>query len=179
MALAKKHQKRGLLIMNFFFMFVVLFRIQHLFFEPSIYRSDNNAKDGLCVQSTAYSCGAASVVNYLALDGIYITEGDAAKLAKTQPHGGTTLLQATWAVNEELRKNGIDRELSMRALTKESLASLSAPCLAVVKLDGVSHLICVEKVEDGKVFVRDSTRGKVRRVLMILWQQVVELLPYK
>ena len=165
MGLAKPHQKRGLLIMNFFFMLVVLFRIQHLFVKPNIYRSEATAEGGICYQSTSFSCGAASVVNYLSLEGVKITEGEAATMAKTQPYGGTTLLQATWAVNQYLKENSIDRILEMKTLTKDALIEVDRPCLAVIKLYGISHLICIEKVEGGLVFVMDSTRGKVKESL--------------
>lgn len=155
----EKRQRRALLVMNVFFVFVFLFRIQHLFFEPSIYRSEANARDGLCSQTTSYSCGASSVANYLSLHDIYVTEGEAASQGYLQPYGGMTLLQATWAVNEFLKRSSSKGELRMKVLNLESLKASQKPFLTVVILGNISHLVCVEKVADGQVYVKDSTRG--------------------
>ena len=161
--LAKNLEKKAVLALNLLFAVMVLAKLQYLVKDPWIYKSDKHARDGICEQSSYFSSGPAAAVNYLSLDNVYITEGQAAKEAKMQPWFGTTLLQATFAVNESLRKSGIDRSLELQQLDKAKLSMIKRPFLAVVQIHGLNHIVCVEKVSDGFVYVNDSKYGKVKK----------------
>ena len=66
-------------------------------------------------------------------------------------------------INDSLAKNGIKRILKLERLDKQKLLRAKGPFLAVVELHGLNHIICVEKVSDGFVYVNDSKYGKMKR----------------
>ena len=61
------------------------YKLQYTFVDPWIYKSSKNAKNGLCEQSSYFSSGPAAAVNFLSLNKVFISEGQAAKGACMQP----------------------------------------------------------------------------------------------
>ena len=55
-------------------------------------------QDGICRQTTGYTCVAASMVTALRARGIDATETEMARLAHTQVNGGATDSRALWAL---------------------------------------------------------------------------------
>ena len=163
--LAKGKEKQAVIVLNVCFALAVSYKLRYLFKEPWIYSSTNHARTEVCKQSSFFSSGPAAAVNYLSLSQVYITEGEAAKGAKMQPRFGSTLLQATWLINESFRKRGINKVLKMEYLDESQLTQSREPFLAVVKVYGLNHIVCVEEVKEGYVHIRDSRYGKMKKSL--------------
>jgi hypothetical protein len=60
-------------------------------------------RDGICRQSTGYTCVAASLVTLLRAHGIEATETEMARLSYTEIHGGATDTRAVLALERKLR----------------------------------------------------------------------------
>ena len=90
-------------------------------------------KDGVCMQSTGCSCGAASAATLLRQTGIPATEAEVARACFTY-EGGTE----NWYIARHLRSRG----LRVRFITRQDpAAALPVPSIAGVLLGKVGHFI--------------------------------------
>lgn len=115
--------------------------------------------DGVCRQSTGYTCVAASMVTLLHARGVPATESEMARLAYTQVGGGATDSRAVWALEEKLR--GSTLSPCYRTLDRAGLIHAAKPCL--VQLDWgyfVSHMVPVMEATEGSVVIGDPISGR-------------------
>ena len=124
----------------------------------------NIDRNGLCRQTTGYTCVAASMVTMLRAKGITADETEMARLSYTQVGGGATDSRALWALQRKLEGTGWAPRY--RALDREGLIKASKPCM--VQLDWgyfVSHMVPVMAADAETVVIGDPLSGE-RRVPM-------------
>ena len=115
--------------------------------------------DGICIQSTDYTCGPAAAVTALSQFGILADEGELAINAYTTPHTGTS---------DDLLKAAIEKLYSSDGVTCtyrkfESIADLkqSCPVIAVTKYSFlIDHYVTVLEVTDYKVIIANPSTGR-------------------
>jgi predicted double-glycine peptidase len=120
-----------------------------------ITRIDGN---GVCLQSTDYTCGPASAVTALQQLGIKAQEGELALLAHTTSATGTPPDILAMALNSHYAAQGLICEYRNFANLKELAAA--GLTLAVVKFNIVTdHYVTVLEVNDREVIVGDPLSG--------------------
>jgi predicted double-glycine peptidase len=118
--------------------------------------------DGVCRQTTSYTCAAASLVTLLAAHGIEATETEMARLSMTEVNGGTTDSRSVWALEKKVK----DRGFSVRYEVADLAGLIAAPKPCAVQLDWaffVSHMVPVMAADADKVRLGDPLEG-VREV---------------
>ncbi len=115
--------------------------------------------DGVCLQSTGYTCGPASAVTALKQLGIDAQEGDIAVLAYTTPIHGTPDDLLSLAIHKRYGSEGV----SCHYRYFESIAQLKQTCptIAVTKFAPfIDHYVTVLEVSDNHVVVGDPLAGR-------------------
>jgi hypothetical protein len=131
-----------------------------VFTNPSCYRqSDGIWTDGVCRQSTGYTCGAASAATVLRAHGVIdAVEHECAYLSHTMPHRGVTDLGAARA----LRKKLPGRTVTIRTTKIDELKGLNLPCMAPLKYSFFfDHMVVVMAVDEGGCWIGDPLKGRV------------------
>lgn len=116
-------------------------------------------EQGICRQSTGYTCVAASMVTMLRARGIPAEEGELASLCRTQPGGGATDSRAVWALQTKLA--GLPLVPRYAKLDLTSLVACPKPCM--VQLDWgffVSHMVPVMSATPDRVVLGDPLSGR-------------------
>ena len=109
-------------------------------------------KDGVCLQSTGCSCGAASAATLLRQAGIPATEAEVARACFTY-NGGTE----NWYIARHLRSRG----LRVRFITRMDPADpLPVPSIAGVLLGNVGHFIPILACTDTAYVTGDPLHGR-------------------
>lgn len=131
-----------------------------VFGTPECYvKSDGHWRKDVCLQSTNYTCGAASIATLLRAKGVKTTEHEAARLSCTIPDRGVTDLGATMA----LRKLMPGRPVAIRSVPIDALARASTPCLLPLRFNfWFDHMTVLLRVEGPDRFmVGDPLQGLV------------------
>ncbi len=116
-------------------------------------------RDGICHQSTGYTCVAASMVTMLRAYGIDAGEMEMASLAYTQVNGGATDSRTLWALQKKLQ--GSHLQSRYQRLDIAGLIDVPKPCL--VQLDWgffVSHMVPVVSATPEVVVIGDPLDGR-------------------
>lgn len=114
--------------------------------------------DGVCLQTTGYTCGPASAVTGLRKLGLPADEGRIAILSYTSSATGTEPDILAGVLQREYRKDGLGAEY--RAFKDISELRQAGPTLAVVKFGFlVDHFVTVLGVTDTEVIVGDPLNG--------------------
>ena len=137
-----------------------------IYFGPSIWihhelknLQTTFSKDGICIQTTGFTCGPAAAVTVLRQLGIEAQESDLAIMSKCTPKGGTTNELLVSAIKKLYGKKGID----CSTISLDSIEQLkeNCPLIAVIKLSSVvSHYTVALEVIDDKVIIGDPVGGK-------------------
>lgn len=115
-------------------------------------------RDGICVQSTSYTCGPASAVTALHKLGFPAEEGRLAILSNTSSTGGTPDDELAEALQKEYGKDGLVAEF--RVFTDLAELRQAGLTLAIVKYSlFVDHYVAVLEVTDTQVVVGDPLEG--------------------
>ena len=120
----------------------------------AITRVDQN---GVCLQTTGYTCGPAAAVTCLRALGEAAEEGSVARAAHCSPSFGTDgrVLARTL--------EGLYRGLHCRYGYFDSLEALSLPAVADCQITGIGgHYVAVLALEKEYVIVGDPLCGRVR-----------------
>jgi hypothetical protein len=149
------------------FMGLVVVRLSVLpFLAPAFYLKKLAAlvtrvdSDGVCLQSTDYTCGPAAAVTALRRLGLPAEEGELAVRCRTNPFSGT----APDILCEVLQGHYGEQGLRCQYRPFTSIAELkqAGPTLAVMKLTWlVDHYVTVLEVTDQAVVVGDPLSGRV------------------
>ena len=118
--------------------------------------------DGVCRQTSDYSCGAAAASTLLAQLGIQSDEREMAVRCGTNALAGTD----EFAVCRGLRRKlaGTGWAVDLIRSDWESLQRQRLPVMATVKLSFlIDHWVVVLEISDDHVVVGDPLQGKVRR----------------
>ena len=114
--------------------------------------------DGVCLQTTGYTCGPASAVTGLRKLGLPADEGKIAILSYTSSTTGTEPDILAEALQKEYGKDGLTAEY--RAFKDISELKQAGLTLAVVKFGFlVDHFVTVLEVTDADVVVGDPLNG--------------------
>lgn len=119
-----------------------------------------NACDGkgVCLQSTFYTCGAASMVNLLQYYGIDTNEGEMAKLSRTVPGRGVGDAGILYAMDKKMDNPTFEATLALTDI--EKLKNISMPVITTFKLTAfIDHAVVIERFEDGTFKVLDPMSG--------------------
>jgi predicted double-glycine peptidase len=113
--------------------------------------------DGVCIQSTGYTCGPAAAVTALRRVGVKAQEGDLAVLAHTTHMTGTPTDVLCDVITA---RHGVScRQVHFRAI--EGLRDC-VPVIAVVKYAFlIDHFVTVLEVTDATAVVGDPLEGRV------------------
>jgi len=115
-------------------------------------RFSDQWKDGICLQSTPSSCGAASAATIFKYYGIDLRENEVAEECLTY-HGGTE----NWYIARAFRKRGLSVHYRMDSGFP---ADLALPAIAGVRIGNFGHFIVILKEENGKYIVGDPLKGR-------------------
>ncbi len=123
---------------------------------------ETRMEGGVCLQSTGYTCVAASCVTVLRARGIDASEAEMARLSRTEVNGGATDSRAVWALETAL--TGTDWRVDYRVTDLAGLAAAPKPCMAQIGWGFfMAHMVAVMDVEEETVVLGDPLSG-VRRV---------------
>lgn len=138
-----------------------------IYFGPSIWMhhelknlETTFSKDGICKQTTGFTCGPAAAVTVLHQFGINAQESELAILSKCTPKkGGTTNELLVSAIKKLYGQKGI--ECSILSFDSVEQLKESCPLIAVIELSSVvSHYTVVLEVTEDKVIIGDPIGGK-------------------
>jgi predicted double-glycine peptidase/uncharacterized membrane protein len=116
-------------------------------------------QDGVCRQSTDYSCGPAAVVTALMRLGIQVSESEIALASRANSFGGTQPLNLLLAIHS---LNSPEHPLQARILTPGSIENIptSSPAVALVKHSQFNnHYVCILGSYGDKFLIADPDRG--------------------
>lgn len=115
--------------------------------------------NGVCRQTTYYTCGPAAAVNALKVLGIRGGEGEIAILAHTLPNSGTQADFLAAGLEEGFGDKGVRCDYRGFADTRD-LATAGGPVLVEIKYNFfIGHWVAVLDVNDRVVRVADPARG--------------------
>ncbi|MEZ0229743.1 MAG: hypothetical protein ACAI25_14040, partial [Planctomycetota bacterium] len=116
-----------------------------VFSTPTCYtKSDGIWRKGVCLQSTGYTCGAASVATLLRAKGMQVSEHDAARASCTIPDRGVTNHGAAKALRYFLP----GARVAIRLVPLEEIEKAPQPCLLPLKFNFFfDHMTVLMRVE--------------------------------
>ncbi len=116
--------------------------------------------DGICLQSTHYTCGPAAAVTALGELGLPANEGELAVLAYSSPITGTLPSCLATALEGKYAKQGL--ECRYRGFDSVSQLNTGGITLAVVRDAFLyDHCIAVLNISEDNVIVADPALGKM------------------
>jgi hypothetical protein len=165
--LSRVPQKRNRVMIATLMAFVVFFMAIWPFLAPMVDRGQLSRlqtkmdQDGICLQSTDYTCGPAAAVTALRKLGLAADEGQIAILSCTSFQEGTPLDMLADGLQNEYGKDG----LSVKCRVFKNILELKQAglTLAVIKYGFmVDHWVTVLEVTDSEVVVGDPLGGLER-----------------
>ena len=121
----------------------------------------HKSRGGICLQTSDYTCGAASAVNFLSALGIEATEKEMARECGVLPLRGVTMAGAWWGVEKRVREKGLSAALVRPSF--EELLRLPPPVMLSTRygvlLDHMVVLTGVKEVAEGFALIADPLSG--------------------
>jgi predicted double-glycine peptidase len=115
--------------------------------------------DGVCRQSTDYTCVAASLVTMLSFHGIQATEMEMARLSYTEIGEGSTDTRAVYALQRKLA--GQPLEVRYERMDYDRLRQVELPCIVPTEWGYfTSHMVPVLSISDDSVAVGNPLTGR-------------------
>ncbi len=113
----------------------------------------------VCMQSTNYTCVAASLVTLLRAHGVDATETEMARLSHTEPGHGTTDSRAIAALQRKLAHR--DVAIHYEGMDYTRLCQVEMPCVVTVDWGYfTSHMVPVLSADQTSVVVGDPLIGR-------------------
>lgn len=156
-----RRSRRALLVLvGALVLFVGLVTSWHLT-RPACYDYRRNMPDGVCLQTSTFTCGAASMVTMLDKLGIQATEGEMAELSGTIPGRGVSDFQAADALRRKLRQVEDPRRVSIDPCGLDEMKTIPTPFLTSLKYSFFfDHMVCVLEVNEDHIVVGDPLKGR-------------------
>ncbi|MBL8900615.1 MAG: hypothetical protein JNM84_23490 [Planctomycetes bacterium] len=121
---------------------------------------ERRSAEGDCLQSTAFSCGAASAVNLLARHGIDATETEMARASLLREGRGSNEIGVLRGL--AIRCESTSWEPVLRALDYEDLVRLRRPALVPLRVSWLAnHLVCVLEARPAEILLLDPASGRI------------------
>ena len=158
--------RRQKIFISIFTAFITVYFVVPPFLDPALlYASmkDNDTwlEDDVCLQTTSYTCGAASAVTALKQFGIDAEEKYMAFASSTSRTWGAPAYQLARAIEKTYGKQGITCEVKLFDTINE-LAGC-CPVIVIVKYRPmIDHYVTVLEVETDSILVGDPLEGKER-----------------
>jgi hypothetical protein len=131
-------------------------------------------ENGICLQSSNYSCGPAVVATILAKHGVFVSEAEAAKLCGTIPSLGTDEFNLRQGLAQKLPKEFI---VEIIGADWETLRRVPKPAAAIIKYSFlIDHWVAVLDLEHDEVLLADPLSGKMhmsREKFTKVWRNVL------
>lgn len=116
-------------------------------------------EDGICIQTTSYTCGAASAVTALTQLGFEASEGDLAMASYTCRTWGASAPMLAGGIRKLYAGQGVSCEI--KAFEKVEELKGICPVLMIIKYRPLmDHYVAVLGVTDDAVIVGDPLSGK-------------------
>ena len=132
-------------------------------------------QDGVCLQSSQYSCGAAAAVSMLYLLGFRATERQMAELCGTNAISGTDEFAVCRGLRRYLAGQGCRIRVERSDWTK--LGRERLPVMATIRLSFlIDHWVVIQKWTPDSVYVLDPLRGQTafsRQEFDEAWREVL------
>ncbi|MDI6789059.1 MAG: cysteine peptidase family C39 domain-containing protein, partial [Planctomycetota bacterium] len=119
-------------------------------------------KDRVCIQSTHYTCGAASAVTLLNHYGITTNELEMARLSHTTRRG-IRIVPLALAIGRKVSDYGFSTDILK--LDWEELKRLNQPCIITTKFGFmVDHVVTVLEIDDkDNVWIGEPLAGRIKK----------------
>jgi hypothetical protein len=118
--------------------------------------------DGVCIQTTPYTCGAAAAATLLHTLRLESDEAEMAELCWTNKVTGTDELCVLRGLRRRLAEAGSDLRPKLRRIDVDELTEFGRPAMAVVKWGAfVDHWVVVLEATPDEVRVADPAKGLV------------------
>ncbi len=124
--------------------------------------------DGVVLQTTPYTCGAAAAAGFLRRFGVPATEREMARETLVVPYRGTTMVKILWAVRDALEPRGYRVRLVGGPPASLEPGEAPTPCLADWRMPpslehplGEGHLVVIRALRRDLVVLEDPSRGLV------------------
>lgn len=162
-----------IIMIGFVFYFTVLPVVSPALLEKKLLGLETNIdSDGICLQTTSYTCGPAAAVTAIGQFGLSAEEGEMALLSNTSLRGGTLAWSLHSAIEERYSKDGLKCEY--RKFDSVSELGEAGITLVIVK-EGflLDHWVTVLDVSDKAVVLGDPGFGKIsikREVFEKVWR---------
>ncbi len=156
----KRNFTRSLLHILAGVLFTYYFLMNLSFFIPfKAYDFDNRCDiDNVCIQTTHYTCGAASMVNLLSYYGIDAHEGEMASISKTIPGRGVGDAGILYALSKKMNNSTLTPVLVLTTI--EELKNIRIPVITTFRLNAlIDHAVVIERFQDGVFTVIDPASG--------------------
>ena len=159
--LVRPRNRRSLLLLACVVaVFAVQQKVWHVV-RPTAYDLEGRVVDGICFQSTGYTCGAASAVTLLNVMGVKATEGEMAELMRTPPGRGVSDVAAAYGLKRKLARALRSERVSLEAVGPDQLDNLPTPFLVGLKFKiWCDHMVCVLDIDKDAVVVGNPLTGR-------------------
>jgi len=144
--------------------FVLCFTVSP-FLIPALLKDEHSRlrtnidRNGICLQTTDYTCGPAAAVTALGKLGLHGSEGEIAVLSNTSPTGGTLPWSLCTALQRRYGKNGLSCRYRNFA-TIEELKDAGVVLVIVKEAFMLDHWVAVLNVSDRMIVLADPGIGK-------------------
>ena len=127
-------------------------------------------ENGICLQTTDFTCGPAAAVSALGQLGVQAEESDLAIAAYATPSMGSSLGQLAYAIESLYGDQGI--RCGVKRFTSVEQLDGQCPVIVVVKHRFMAdHFVAVLSVEDDVVTIADPLKGLERRDAKLFCRQ--------
>lgn len=111
----------------------------------------NRRQDGICLQTSPYTCVPASAATIIRMLGDNVTERELAQAAGTTSRG-----TEVWYLTRALRKRGYEPDFGI----VKSLRQAPVPSVVGVKLGSIGHVVVLLEKNDKGVVIGEPLRGR-------------------
>ena len=174
--IAPQKDKKAIYSMIILFSIYIIYLPAWRLTTPICYTYKGVMKDGVCIQSSPYTCGASAAVTLLSEYKINSTEGEMARLTETIPFKGVSNFQAVVGLNRKLTETNNKYSAVLTVYRDDQLSKIKTPCLAAIKYSFFfDHMICILNVDNDFVEIADPLKGKrsmSRKLFLEQWRNV-------
>lgn len=167
--------RRQKIFLGIFAGLITIYFVVPPFLDPALLYAamedcDTWLEDDVCMQTTPYTCGAASAVTALKQFGIDAEEKDMAFASATSRVWGTPV----YTLARTIEKSYGDQGISCDIKTFDTIDELAEQCpvIVVIKYRAmIDHYVTVLKVTDDFVLIGDPLKGKERLLYPVFEQK--------
>ncbi len=154
-----KSNQRALIIFTVFLIIIRMYMWWSILFGLDYNFKEKGFKNGICFQSTQYTCAPSSCATLLKHYGIESTEKEMARLCLTGNVRATSNIKTVRGLRLIVNEKGYDVKIKLTDM--EGLKKIPKPCLISVKVTFmVNHMVVLSSLTDDKAIILDPEDGK-------------------